>query len=121
VDIRVNPEFADLLEYTGVEGAMVALTEMGSEGPRLIGLIEAGVTSGNIPAAADAAHSLKSSCGALSLNGCADLAETIETAARSGGRADLSETVVELRALFDQELAAIRDYVERKAGNGAPR
>lgn len=120
MDIRVNPEFADLLEYAGVDGAMVALTEMGSEGPRLIGLIETGVTSGDLPTAVDAAHALKSSCGALSLNACADLAEAVETVARSGEPTDLSETVDELRALFEQELAAIRDYVERKAGNGAP-
>lgn len=121
MDIQVSPEFSDLLDYAGVDGAMIALTEMGSEGPRLIAVIETGVTAGNLLAAMDAAHSLKSSCGALSMNACAELAEIVETAARTGECTDLSETVVELRARFDQELAAIRDYVERKVGNGAPR
>lgn len=120
MDIQVNPEFADLIEYAGVEGAMVALNEMDSEGPRLLDSIDVGLKSTNFRAVAEAAHSLKSSCAALSLNASAELAEIIETAARSGDSFAFAGTVEELRTLFDQELAAIRNYVERKAGNGAP-
>ncbi|RVU38085.1 Hpt domain-containing protein [Hwanghaeella grinnelliae] len=121
MDIQVNPEFEDLLEYAGVDGALFALKEMEAEGPRLIGLIDVGGKSGNLSAVAEAAHSLKSSCAALSMNASAELAKTIETAARSGGGVVLADTAVELRTLFDQELAAIRNFVERRAGNGASR
>ena len=66
-------------------------------------------------AVAEAAHSLKSSCGALSLNRSADLADTLEDKARSGGDAgDLSDLAAALQETFREELETVRSYLDRQ-------
>lgn len=115
MEVEVNAEFADLLEIAGVEGVRAVLGEMESLGPSLLGRIDDAVETNDGRAAAEAAHSLKSSCGALSLTGSADLAAQIEASALSGGTAGLAVLAEALRATFLRELAAIRGYVEQNA------
>ena len=115
MDIEINSEFADLLEFAGPEAAGMALDQMAEHGPGLLAAIEHAVQSGNGYAVREAAHSLKSSCGALSMLGSAELAGQVEAAVRDGRTADLAGLTGSLQDSFHSELAAVRAYVSRKA------
>ncbi len=119
MEIEVNAEFADLLEIAGLEGARAVLGEMESHGPSLLDSIDDAVQAGDFHAVAQAAHSLKSSCGALSLTASAGLASQIEASALSVGTAGLDVRTKMLRATFLNELSVIRGYIEQNAAKHA--
>ena len=113
--IEQNTAFSELLEIAGVDGARYAVAEMENLGPRLLQEIQDGMRAADGHAVAEAAHSLKSSCGALSLNRSADLADTLEEKARSGGDAeDLSDLAAALQETFREELETVRSYLDRQ-------